>query len=315
MLRTTAVVLSAVAFICASAACGGGPTAGAGSLNVVAGENFWGNIATQLGGSKVNVQSVVTDPNADPHEYESNTNDARAFAQADLVILNGAGYDDWGKKLLDANSSSRRQVLNVADLVGKKAGDNPHFWYDAQYVIQVANAITAAYKSIDRANASYFDQQRTAFAHALEPYFVKIADIRDRYAGVAIGSTESIFFYMAALLGLNLISPPEFMDAVAEGNDPPAAAVVEFQNQVTKHQIKVLVYNNQTVTAVTTHIKQLAESNKIPPLGVSETLHPSPPRSQAWHLAQRRRRGPALTLRPGVAGKAPKIACELAGGL
>ena len=296
MLRNTAVVLSAVAFICASAACGGGQTASAGALNVVAGENFWGSIAMQLGGSKVNVQSVVTDPNADPHEYESNTNDARAFAQADLVILNGAGYDDWGKKLLDANSSSRRQVLNVADLVGKKAGDNPHFWYDAQYVIQVANAITAAYKSIDRANASYFDQQRTAFAHALEPYFVKIADIRDRYAGVAIGSTESIFFYMAALLGLNLISPPEFMDAVAEGNDPPAAAVVEFQNQVTKHQIKVLVYNNQTVTAVTTHIKQLAESNKIPLVGVSETLQPLTATFQDWQLAQLKQLETALSL-------------------
>src|SRR5260370_27805053 len=137
--------------------------------------------------------------------------------------------------------------------------------------MQVANAITAAYKSIERADASYFDQQRTAFGHALEPYFVKIADIRDRYAGVAIGSTESIFFYMAALLGLNLISPPEFMDAVAEGNDPPAAAVVNFQNQVTKHQIKVLLYNNQTVTAVKTHIQQLAESNKIPQSGGSHT--------------------------------------------
>src|SRR6266566_7816792 len=135
-----------MALISASAACGDGPTAIAGSLNIVAGENFWGSIASQLGGSKVNVQTVVTDPNADPHEYESNTTDARAFAQADLVILNGAGYDDWGKKLLDANSSTHRQVLNVAHLLDKKPGDNPHFWYDAEYVIQVANAITAAYK-------------------------------------------------------------------------------------------------------------------------------------------------------------------------
>ncbi len=296
MVRTVAVLVAAVALISASAACGGGPTASAGSLNVVAGENFWGSLAMQLGGSKVNVQSVVTDPNADPHEYESNTNDARAFAQADLVILNGAGYDDWGKKLLDANSSSHRKVLNVADLLGKRAGDNPHFWYDAQYVVQVANAMTAAYKSIDRADSSYFDQQRTAFGHALEPYFVKIADIRDRYAGVAIGSTESIFFYMAALLGLNLISPPEFMDAVAEGNVPAAAAVVKFQNQVTKHQIKVLVYNNQTVTAVTTHIKQLAASNKIPLVGVSETLQPLTATFQDWQLSQLKQLETALSL-------------------
>src|SRR5260370_12206400 len=164
--------------------------------------------------------------------------------------------------------------------------------------MQVANATTAAYRSIDHADASYFDQERIAFGHALEPYFVKMADIRDRYAGVAIGRTESIFFYMAALLGLNLISPPEFMNAVAEGNDPPAAAVVEFQNQVTKHQIKVLVYNNQTVTAVTTHIKQLAESNKIPLVGVSDTLQPLTATFQDWQPSPPEQLETALNLPP-----------------
>jgi zinc/manganese transport system substrate-binding protein len=286
MLRNTAVAIGAFALIGASAACGGGPTASAGSLNVVAGENFWGSIAAQLGGSKVNVQSVVTDPNADPHEYESNTNDARAFAQADLVILNGAGYDDWGKKLLDANSSSHRQVLNVADLLGKKAGDNPHFWYDPGYVVKVADAITAKYKAIDTADASFFDQQRTAFTTALGPYNARIAEIKQKFNGVKVGSTESIFVYMAAALGLNLISPPEFMQAVSEGNDPPASAVVEFQNQVSGKEIKVLVYNVQTATAVTTNVKHLAQAGDIPVVGVSETLQPETVTFQDWQLAQ-----------------------------
>jgi zinc/manganese transport system substrate-binding protein len=286
MLRNLAIVLSAVAFIYASAACGSGPTASAGSLNIVAGENFWGSIATQLGGSKVNVQSVVTDPNADPHEYESNTNDARAFAQADLVILNGAGYDDWGKKLLDANSSSHRQVLTVADLLGKKAGDNPHFWYDPGYVVKVADAITAKYKSIDSGDASFFDQQRSAFTAALQPYNARIAEIKQKFAGVKVGSTETIFVYTAAALGLDLISPPEFMQAVSEGNDPPASTVVEFQNQVTAKEIKVLVYNVQTATAVTTNVKHLAQSVDIPVVGVSETLQPETVTFQDWQLTQ-----------------------------
>jgi zinc/manganese transport system substrate-binding protein len=271
----------------ASTACGGASTAGgAGSIKVVAGENFWGNIAAQLGGSKVNVQSVVTDPNADPHEYESSTKDARAFAQADLVVLNGAGYDDWGQKLLAANSSNHRTVLDVAHLLGKKAGDNPHFWYDPQYVITVANAVTAAYKSIDQKDSAYFDQQRATFGAAMQAYFAKIADINAKYKGVAIGATESIFFYMATALGLNLISPPEFMNAVAEGNDPPASAAVEFQNQLTGHKIKVLVYNNQTETAVTTNMKRLAQANKIPLAGVSETLQPLTASFQDWQLSQ-----------------------------
>jgi zinc/manganese transport system substrate-binding protein len=284
--RLSTFVASALLILAASACSGPATTAHAGSLNVVAGENFWGSIAVQLGGSKVNVLSVVTDPNADPHEYASNTNDARAFADADLVILNGAGYDDWGQKLLDANSSSHRQVLNVADLLAKKAGDNPHFWYDPEYVVKVADAITSKYKSIDSGDAAFFDQRRTEFTAVLQPYLTRIAEIKQKFAGANIGSTESIFVYMAASLNLNLISPPEFMNAVAEGNDPPAAAVVEFQNQLSSHKIKALVYNNQTVTAVTTNVKTLAQANKIPLVGVSETLQPLTATFQEWQTSQ-----------------------------
>ena len=234
-------------------------------INVVAGENFWGSIAAQLGGSKVSVHSVVTDPNADPHEYESSTDDARAFADADLVILNGAGYDDWGQKLLDANASSHRQVLNIAQLLGRKPGDNPHFWYNPDYVLGRRRQDHRRVQG-DRLqrSASYFDQQRSAFATALKPYTDRIAEIKTKYAGAPIGSTESIFVYMAAALGLNLISPPEFMNAVAEGTDPPASAVATFHDQVAGKQIKVLVYNIQASSALTTSLKQLAQQQGIP---------------------------------------------------
>src|SRR5690348_5501066 len=95
-------------------ACSGVSSTGAsGTLQVVAGEGFWGDIATQLGGTHAHVQSVVTDPNADPHEYESSANDARAVATANLVILNGAGYDNWGQKLLQASPNQGRKVLVV----------------------------------------------------------------------------------------------------------------------------------------------------------------------------------------------------------
>jgi len=262
------------------------PTAQSGTIRVVAAENFWGSLAVQLSGTKASVLSVVTDPNADPHEYETSTGDARAFADADLVILNGAGYDDWGRKLLDANPSSHRQVLDVAQLIGKKAGENPHFWYEPGYVVRVADSITAKYKAVDAADAGYFDAQRTALDTALKPYEDRIAEIKSKYSGVPIGATESIFEYMAAALGLNLISPPAFMDAVAEGNDPPASAVIAFNNQVSGKQIKVLVYNVQTATAVTTNVKRLAAQNDIPVVGVSETMQPVSASFQEWQLAQ-----------------------------
>ncbi|HEY4888543.1 MAG TPA: zinc ABC transporter substrate-binding protein [Candidatus Dormibacteraeota bacterium] len=266
-------------------ACGGSISAPSGSIVVIAAENFWGSIATQLGGSKVNVQSVVTDPNADPHEYETSTNDARAFADADLVILNGAGYDDWGRRLLDANPSAHRQVLDVAQLLGRKAGDNPHFWYEPGYIVKVADALTAHFRSIDTVDSSYFDQRRGDFGVALKPYEDKIASIKQRFGGTAIGSTESVFVYMANALGLNLITPAAFMDAVSQGNDPPVSSVAAFHDQIAANEIKVLVYNLQTATSVTTNLVQLAASRHIPSVGVSET-GPGSSTFEDWQLSQ-----------------------------
>lgn len=255
-------------------------------LQVVAGENFWGSIATQLGGSHVTVTSIVTDPNADPHEYEVNTNDARLFAQANYVILNGVGYDAWGQKLLDANPESGRKVFTVADLLGKHEGDNPHFWYNPTYVEQVSNQITKDYQALDPADASYFTQQRSAFETALSGYHARLNEIKTKFAGQKVGATESIFVYMANALGLNLVSPPAFMDAVAEGNDPPASSVVAFEQQIKQKQISVLVYNVQTVTDVTSTIKQLAAQQNIPIVGVSETIQPADVSFQDWQTAQ-----------------------------
>jgi zinc/manganese transport system substrate-binding protein len=282
MVRTGWLVILVVVVV----ACGSPSSSQSGLLKVIAAENFWASIAAQLGGSRVSLHSVVSDPNADPHEYETTTDDARAFAEADLVILNGAGYDGWGAKLLTASPSNHRQQLDVAQLLGKKAGDNPHFWYDPTAVIKVADSITAQYKSIDSADAGYFDQQSADFTKALEPYTTEITTVKQKYSGAAIGATESIFVYMAAALSLNLTTPPAFMDAIAEGNDPPAGAVAEFHDQIAGNQIKVLIYNVQTATAVTTNLKALAAAHHIPAVGVSETLQPQNAKFQDWQLAQ-----------------------------
>jgi zinc/manganese transport system substrate-binding protein len=269
------------------AACGAPPAgAGSGTLQVIAGENFWGSIAAQLGGTHVSVTSIVTNPNTDPHEYESSAVDARAFAAADYVILNGAGYDGWGQKLLAANPSPNRRVFTVADLLNKKPGDNPHFWYNPDWVDKVADKITSDYRALDPADAAYFTQRREAFATALKPYHDAIARIRSSDSGVPVGSTESIFVYMAQALGLNLISPPEFMQAISEGTDPPAQTVAQFQDQISHHQIKVLVYNTQTSTPITDNLKQLASQNGIPVVGISETVQPATATFQDWQVEQ-----------------------------
>jgi zinc/manganese transport system substrate-binding protein len=255
-------------------------------LNVVAGENFWGSVATQLGGSQVTVRSVVTDPNADPHNYQSDTSTARAFATADYVILNGAGYDAWADKLLSANPSSKRKVFTVADLLGRKEGDNPHFWYSPDDVVRVADRISSDLRSIDSADSDYYTAQRSAFTTALGPYLSRISAIRTKFTGQKVAATETIFQYMANALGLVLVSPPQFMKAVAEGNDPPADSVAAFQQAITAKQATVLVYNVQTSTDVTNTIKQMAVQQGIPVVAVSETLQPPGASFQEWQLGQ-----------------------------
>lgn len=266
-----------------SAAPGGG---GGHVLQVVAAENTWGSLASQLGGDRVAVQSVVTDPNADPHQYESNPADARAFAAANLVIVNGAGYDTWADRLLSAQPEPGRTVLNVAALLGKKDGDNPHFWYGPQYVTQVVDRITADYEHLDPSGTAYFAARHAAVVAALAPYRSELAAITARYAGTPVASTESIFQYLASYLHLNLVTPYPFMQAVSDGNDPPAASVATFERQLTGGQVRVLVYNIQTVDPLTTSLQQLARDHHIPVVGVSETVDPANDTFQAWMVRQ-----------------------------
>lgn len=280
MLGVIVVALSAAA--CSSASTGGGN----GAVRVVAAENFWGSIATQLGGAHVTVTSIVSDPNADPHDYQSSASNARAFATAQYVILNGAGYDNWASSLLDANQSSSRMLFTVADLLGKKEGDNPHFWYGPSYVTQVADRITSDLSTIDPADAAYFTQQRAALTSELKPYTDRIAAIKQQFSGRKVAATESIFVYMASALGLDLISPPEFMQALSEGNDPPANTVTEFQHQLQTRQATVLVYNQQTATDVTTNLRQLASQQNIPIVGVTETIQPPDTSFELWQVGE-----------------------------
>jgi zinc/manganese transport system substrate-binding protein len=284
----------------AATACGGDSTSVGASrqLKVVAAENVWGSIATQLLGSHGRVQSIVGDPNANPHQYTSNANDARAFAGADIVILNGAGYDDWGRKLLEVNPSTARKVLLVSGNVGARTGANPHFWYDPAFVGRVANSLTQLYKIQDPADSAGFTDLRTAFDQALQPYRSKVAEIKQMYRGAPVASTESIFVYMAQALGLTLTSPPDFMQAIAEGTDPPTGAVTEFQDQVGQKKVRLLVYNVQTSTPVTTRLKALAAAGGVASVGVTETMPPDARTFQDWQIAQLQRIETVLAQNP-----------------
>ncbi len=257
-------------------------------VQIVAAENFWGSLVSQLGGTHAQVLSIVTDPNADPHEYESNIAYAQSIANANYVIVNGAGYDDWAIKIIGASNNQNQKVLNVADLLGKKEGTNPHFWYNPVYVNQTVARMYSDLVSIDPTNTAYYKQQYADLNASLGQYNTRIDKIKQQFAGTRVAATEDVFAYVANATGLDLVSPPEFMEAVAEGNDPPAQSIVQFQQQLQGQggNVAVLVYNKQTVTPLTQSIKALAAQKDIPIVGVTETIQPPDASFQDWMNAE-----------------------------
>lgn len=260
-----------------------------GPIKIVAAENFWGNLVSQLGGDRVSVFSVITDPNTDPHEYQSSTADSREIANAQLVIVNGEGYDQWAIQEFDANGNSSQVLLNVQTLLGVANGENPHFWYSPYYVNQTVHAMYEDLVMIDPSHTSYYKQQYTNLNQSLAgpgSYMAQIGIIKSQFAGTKVAATESIFVYLANATGLNLISPPAFIEAVAEGNDPPLQSVAEFQNQLDNNSAKVLVYNMQTVTPLTQCMKSVAAAHQIPIVGVTESIQPPNASFQSWMLGE-----------------------------
>ncbi|MGD0396857.1 MAG: zinc ABC transporter substrate-binding protein [Nitrososphaerales archaeon] len=255
-------------------------------IQVVAAEDFWGSLVSQLGGTRVNVLSIVTKPNTDPHEYESDFADAEAIANASLVIVNGAGYDDWALQLIAASNTPNQIVLNVQELVNQSVTANPHFWYSPYYVNDTVKVMYKDLVCIDPTDTAYYKQQYVALNASLGVYNERIDEIKQRFAGTHVASTESIFVYLANATGLDLVSPPAFMEAVSEGSDPPIQSLVQFQQELENGGVRMLVYNNQTVTQLTQSIMTLAAENDVPAVGVTETIQPLDVTFQVWMNAE-----------------------------
>jgi len=279
-----------VALAVVLAACGVGTSHvdfGTGKIQVVAAENFWGSIASQVGGSHVQVTSIIVNPDTDPHAYEPTPSDARLIAQAQYVIVNGAGYDAWAPKLLDANPASGRTVLTVGDLFGKKEGDNPHMWYSPSYVDQVVDRMGSDLAKIDSADASAITQQAAQYkSTGLKDYHDMVSAIKAKYSGTRVGATESIAAYLADGTGLNLVTPSSYLKAISEGTDPSAGDKAEVQNEIASRSIKVFIFNSQNSTPDIQGLVDKATAQGIPVVKITETLAPATATFQDWQTAQ-----------------------------
>ena len=256
-------------------------------LVVVAAENFWGSIAAQLGGDKIQVGSIIANPATDPHDYEPTAADARAVATAGLVILNGVGYDPWVQQLLDANPSGGRDVLNVGDTVGVAVGENPHQWYSPDSVVKVIAAILADYSKRDPADAAYFASRKDSFTNVdMKQYFDLIDQIKATYSGTRVGASESIFAELAPALGLDLITPPSFLKAISQGSEPTAADKATIDRQIQSRQIAIYVYNSQNAAPDVQRQITACQQLGIPVVTITETLIPQGATFQQWQVNQ-----------------------------
>ena len=283
-----AFLLSALVLAGAGVTRSSGHAATTGSgLRVVAAENFWGSIAAQLGGNRVQVTSVITSPATDPHDYEPTAADARTMAGAQLAIVNGIGYDPWAAKLIAANPVHGRVVLTVGDLVGIKPGGNPHRWYSPTNVQTVIGQIVRDYAELDPKDAGYFREQQARFeTSGLAQYKRLLATIKRKYHGVPVGASESIFAPLAQALGLKLLTPASFLKAISEGAEPTASDKTTIDRQIATKQIKVWVFNSQNSTPDVQRITDAARKKGIPITTITETLTPASASFQDWQSRQ-----------------------------
>ncbi len=289
---TRAAVCVAVALVttaCATAASPSGEDTVSSSprvVQVVAAENFWGSIASQVGGAHVHVVSIITNPNTDPHSYEPTAADARAMAGAQLVVENGIGYDPWAEKLLTADPSSI-VALDVGAVLGIPDGANPHRWYNPADVHSVIGQMTADLQKLDPRDAGYFARQQKHFETVdLAAYDATIASIKDTYGGTRVGASESIFAMVAPALGLDLVTPPSFLKAISEGTDVSVADKETIDHQIRDHEISIYVYNSQNVTPDVQAQLDEVKAEHIPYATITETLQPASATYQAWQTRQ-----------------------------
>jgi zinc/manganese transport system substrate-binding protein len=258
-----------------------------GALRVVAAENFWGSIAAQLGGEKVEGTSLISNPGADPHDYEPTVADARNAATAEMVVFNGVGYDPWVQRLLRANPNTKRVEVEAGKVADVRVGGNPHLWYSPTVVRAMVRQIVNEYKTLDPANAEYYERRAQDFQkRALAEYDMLLSAIASDYAGTPIGASESIISPLAEELHLRVLTPRGYLAAVSEGVDPTAADKSTVDGQISAKEIKVFIYNRQNSSPDVMALVEAAKAAGIPVVTVTETPEPADAAFQDWQAAQ-----------------------------
>jgi zinc/manganese transport system substrate-binding protein len=272
-MRSLALLLSAAA-LAAAAGCGSEEAAADDGVQVVASTNVYCDLARTVGGDRVQVTSVIDDPSADPHSYEASVRTQLAVSEADLVIDNGGGYDDFMATLLSATDAhpTLLTAVEVAGLDADAEGFNEHVWYDLPTVDRVADAVSAVLQRKDPAHRADFRAALARFHAATAALARAESGIRRLGDGRGVAVTEPVPLYVTAACGLVNRTPAAFSSAVEDGRDVPPGVLQLQLELVASHAVAVLAVNEQTEGAVTDRIVAAARAARVPVVGFRETL-------------------------------------------
>lgn len=245
------------------------PTGDDGVIHIVASTNVYGDIAAAIGGEGVEVTSIVDDPAQDPHSVEGSARVQLALSQADLVIENGGGYDDWMGTLM-GGLANEPIVVNVTELSGYAIGDdfNEHLWYDFHTMQKLASELSVL---LDSLGVTVPDNDFGTRLAELQTREVVLAD-RAHETGVAI--TEPVPLYLLTATGFRNVTPSAFSEAIEEGTDVAPADLRDTLALFATGEAQLLVYNEQTTSPETEQVKKAAITAGVAVVPVSETLPP-----------------------------------------
>ncbi len=252
-----------------------------GAVRVVAIEAVYGDIARQMGGSAVAVTTILNSPGADPHTYEPTARDADAIAAADIVVVNGLGYDAFADKLIAASPRNGRTTLDAGTLGGHHLGDNPHVWYETSTLRKVNDAIAAEITRREAARAMAISTGRNRFDAWLDRVAKRMQVESRRYGGTPVAITEPVFDYALHAMALAVATPASFSHAIEEGNDPAPQDGAVMRSLLQGRHVAAFVYNRQTVEPATAQLLGVAKAAGVRVVPVTETLPPNT-RVQAW---------------------------------
>ncbi len=279
--RIAIAALASVGMLASVAACGSGRSSSEknGTIEVVASVNQWGTVAKTLGGGNVNVTSIINSTNVDAHDYEPTTSDIAKLQKAQVIIVNGAGYDAWAVK---AAQSANATIVNAAAVGGVNDGENPHVWFSADVRKAVAQAITEAYEQADAAKKSDFDKLHDQWKSEENNVESKIAEVKQKSDGLAYAATESVASYLAEDMGLTDATPSGYARATANESEPPPTDIRQFADALKSGEIKLLIVNTQEESELTGKITNAAKSANVPMVELTEQMPEQYDSLTAW---------------------------------